>query len=203
MEVRGLACAFKLATTLRANLGDGLVKLPSFLAESGAEPDGRNCEREAEEEQSGGDADGPLLWKDLCLFLVLDVLHDALARSARSSEHDSSLLEWTSLLVLALRRVLSAEADELRRHTDIFLRLRGSTHPLPRMPSWRWLCTRTSHDAKQTLIAGSEKLRALVEQAVVATTTAWLERFSIAVAEGNREMIGAAIFPSVLRNAGG
>ena len=153
-----------------------------------------------------GGGGGALLWKDLALFLVLDALNDAFAHSrhggSADADADESVLEWTLLLVLALRRVLSAEADELRRHTDIFLRLRGSTHPLLRMPSWRWLCARTAHDVKQTLIAGSERLRALVEQAAVATAAAWLERFPpMAIATRLRTRLLSEEHGQVLRGA--
>lgn len=197
-EARGLARAFTLASILKTDLAHGLAALPAFLNGS-EEPSTRCTERQTEAvaealegsaitgavvgavAEADGGGGGVLLWKDLALFLVLDALSDALAHSRRGgsadADADESVLEWTLLLVLALRRVLSAEVDELRRHTDIFLRLRGSTHPLLRMPSWRWLCARTAHDVKQTLIAGSERLRALVEQAAVATTATWLERF--------------------------
>ena len=197
-QARGLARAFTLASILKTDLAHGLAALPAFLNGS-EEPSTRCTERQTEAvaealegsaitgavvgavAEADGGGGGVLLWKDLALFLVLDALNDALAHSRRGgsadADADESVLEWTLLLVLALRRVLSAEVDELRRHTDIFLRLRGSTHPLLRMPSWRWLCARTAHDVKQTLIAGSERLRALVEQAAVATTATWLERF--------------------------
>jgi hypothetical protein len=136
--------------------------------------------------EADGGGGGALLWKDLALFLVMDALNDAFAHSrhggSADADADESVLEWTLLLVLALRRVLSAEADELRRHTDIFLRLRGSTHPLLRMPSWRWLCARTAHDVKQTLIAGSDGFGAT---SPVGTYVGGFSPFGLADASGN------------------
>jgi hypothetical protein len=70
------------------------------------------------------------------------------------------------------------------------------------MPSWRWLCARTAHDVKQTLIAGSERLRALVEQAAVATAAAWLERFPpMAIATRLRTRLLSEEHGQVLRGA--
>lgn len=218
-QARGLARAFTLASILKTDLARGLAALPTFLNGS-EEPTTRSTERQAEAvaealngsavvgavAEADGGGGGALLWKDLALFLVLDALNDALAHSrhggSADADVDESVLEWTLILVLALRRVLSAEVDELRRHTDIFLRLRGSTHPLLRMPSWRWLCARTAHDVKQTLIAGSERLRALVEQAAVATTAAWLERFPpMAIATRLRTRLISEEHGQVLRGA--
>ena len=218
-QARGLARAFTLASIIKTDLARGLAALPTFLNGS-EEPTTRSTERQAEAvaealngsavvgavAEADGGGGGALLWKDLALFLVLDALNDAFAHSrhggSADADADESVLEWTLLLVLALRRVLSAEADELRRHTDIFLRLRGSTHPLLRMPSWRWLCARTAHDVKQTLIAGSERLRALVEQAAVATTAAWLERFPpMAIATRLRTRLLSEEHGQVLRGA--
>jgi hypothetical protein len=218
-QARELARAFTLASILKTDLARGLAALPTFLNGS-EEPTTRSTERQAEAvaealngsavvgavAEADGGGGGALLWKDLALFLVLDALNDAFAHSrhggSADADADESVLEWTLLLVLALRRVLSAEADELRRHTDIFLRLRGSTHPLLRMPSWRWLCARTAHDVKQTLIAGSERLRALVEQAAVATAAAWLERFPpMAIATRLRTRLLSEEHGQVLRGA--
>ena len=218
-QARGLARAFTLASILKTDLARGLAALPTFLNGS-EEPTTRSTERQAEAvaealngsavvgaiAEADGGGGGALLWKDLALFLVLDALNDAFAHSrhggSADADADESVLEWTLLLVLALRRVLSAEVDELRRHTDIFLRLRGSTHPLLRMPSWRWLCARTAHDVKQTLIAGSERLRALVEQAAVASTAAWLERFPpMAIATRLRTRLLSEEHGQVLRGA--
>ena len=218
-QARGLARAFTLASILKTDLARGLAALPTFLNGS-EEPTTRSSERQAQSvaealngsavvgavAEADGGGGGALLWKDLALFLVLDALNDALAHSrhggSADADVDESVLEWTLILVLALRRVLSAEVDELRRHTDIFLRLRGSTHPLLRMPSWRWLCARTAHDVKQTLIAGSERLRALVEQAAVATTAAWLERFPpMAIATRLRTRLISEEHGQVLRGA--
>lgn len=184
-----LSRAFRLCKVLSGgHAADGLeaclqTKLPRFLADVAKCSGGQARQSSIGEDSAlqkagqlsgGGESQG---WLDLSLFMVFDALHDALQRAGVTAEHDGRLLEWSSLLVRTLRRVLAAEADELRRHVDVFLRLRGSARPLPRMPSWRWLCARTAHDAKQTLISGSEKLRALLEQAVVTTTTAWLEHF--------------------------
>lgn len=86
-------------------------------------------------------------------------------------------LIWASQMVSTLKRVLSREPHELRQHVDTFLRLRGSTKPLERMPSWRWLCARAGHDPKDVLISGSERLRALVQSALIATTKSCLADF--------------------------
>ena len=74
--------------------------------------------------------------------------------------------------------LLDAPPASLARHVDGFLRLRGrgAPKPLPRMPTWLWLCRRASADAKAPPLRGSERLRALVERAALEVCSRWLAR---------------------------
>ena len=156
-----LSRAFQLAGVLRAKPADGAADLAHFLAHE-------LCM-----------VDGAPTWVDLTIVLVMDALREGSERASPrdSIEPHARQIQWVHQLVLAARRVVSATEHELRTMTDNFLRLRGSTKPLPRMPSWRWLCSRTNHDAKSPLISGSARLHRLVESAVLEAATSSLGAF--------------------------
>ena len=123
----------------------------------------------------GSMAEGSERPNPLTLFLVLDQLRDGLDASPIPFHWHQ--LRWVRTLLRQASRVLELDLADHHRMAEEFLRLRGSGKPAQKMPTWVWLCRRATADPKAVVVAGSERLRVIVEAAVLQVTSRWLGRF--------------------------
>ena len=169
-----LAYTFELSSRLRCRASSGAKssELQSFLtAELQSFFTATSAMLPAEHSASKPSAHG---WLELPLFLVYDAYLEGCDRSSSAVEPSHFQLHALAALAAAARRLLSLEPSTLHAYLGPFLRLRGSSKPNGRMPSWRWLASRAEHDPSELPLPGTERMRDLVERAVLHSAAASL-----------------------------
>ena len=175
--VAWLARTFSLASELRASARDGTnaqssprltTRVSNFLDSVAA--------LQSTKGRGGGGSGSEWLHVDLPLCMVLDAWEEAGVRGGYTVDPRWNQMQWTRLMLASIRRLLAKSRQELRECIDAFLRLRsGGAMPQVRMPSWRWVCAKASHDPRRPLVSGSERLRSLVEYAFMSSARRALE----------------------------